>query len=174
MGDPLKYYDLSYLSNIEESLVTRLGYKKIFVIGKDVHLINQPRPGEVKTIIRSNDPKKIASALRNNDTIGVLFEDNILLKKSIEEAGNNGKPVFLSLSDLMDKDPVQTSRNMNRIRTIVTFARKFGAEIAIATFATRQAYLTSAMQAMALSELLGVSIDESKKALSAIGEYLDN
>ncbi len=154
MGDSLKYYDLSYLSNIDEGLEKRLGYKKIFVIGKDVHLVNSQKPVEGKTIVKSKDPKNIASALKDNNTIGVLFDDNVLLKKAIEAAGDNDKLVILSLSDVVGKGPLQASRNMGRIRTIISFAKRFNADISIVTLAARKADLTSTMQATAFSELL--------------------
>lgn len=168
------YFDLSYLPNINENLKKRLGYKRIFVIGQDVFLTNTQNSTARKTIIKSSDPKRVSSALRESNNIGVLFEDNVLIKKAIEEAGNNDKLVIFSLSDLMGKDPVQTSRNMNKIKTIMIYAKKFGARMAIITLAARIEDLTSAMQAIALSELLGMDSESSKKALSAIGEYIDN
>lgn len=166
------YFDFANIK-IDEALQKRLGYKKVFGPG-EIGIRGEPVFGEQrKFIIKSAEPGKLIRAMKDKSTLGIIIEDNTIIKKVIEEAGKNEKSVFLVVSGLTAVEKNSRIRNMNRMRTLFKFSRRTKTEVGLITCAADPSLLLSSLQMIEIGRAIGADEETSKKMLTLLGRDYD-
>ncbi len=104
--------------------------------------------------------------------LGFAFQDSNLVKKAVEMIKENDKLLLVPVSMLMNDDPRQRVRSLNRARRLVKFALKERVGIAVVSFAKDGDYLLSSMQMLEVAKKLGVGDEGAKAMLSRIGDAI--
>ncbi len=147
------YFDIAHFG-VGEDLCKRLGYKKIYCVGKDLVVSGRTEKTDLPLIVISKDPGTLIGAVRDSCVAGIVFEDNELAKKVVEKAAEMGKTVFLVVGQLMKTTVKERGVRVGRMRKIILASRKMGARVSLVSFADSEHMLLSAMQMSEVSRLL--------------------
>ena len=172
-GDPIKYFDVVDSSGVDQALTKRLGYAKVFVVGKDVLVKNAVDSEGKACIVASRNPQTILRASRSRSVVGVVFDDAELLKKNLEELRDGEKLLVIPACYLFADDQRTRQRNLYRVRKLYKNAKRVGVGMAIASMARSKEYLLSAAQMAELAKYIGASDSDAKKMVYSIGACID-
>lgn len=147
------YFDIARF-DVSDGICKRLGYKKIYRAGKDVVISGGVEKAPVPLIVVSKDPGVLIGAVRDNNVVGIIFEENELTKKVVEKAAEMKKVVFLAVGQLMRIPPKERGFRVSRMRKIILASHKMGARVALVSLADSETMLLSTMQMMEVARLL--------------------
>ena len=160
----MRYYDIVAMDHIEAGLAGRLGFSNIFT-KEDVNVIEKPS-GRMPYLLKSSEPGTIFRALDDSNCIGVVFKDNVPVKKILEKAASSEKPVVMPASELTCVSGPQFMKNTYKLRSVFAACRKAGAGMAIASLSGSDSSLLSAMQLLELAKFVGADDIAAKKLLA--------
>ncbi len=169
----MNYFDLVEMKSVDRALTSRLGYKKILNLGTDVIVASDLKfDRNKKVIVKSSDKGVLSRALTERRVIGIIIEDNELVKKILDEAKEDSKIVFLVASELTSENRERRLRVWYRARNLFKFAKNIGTKISLVTLAKDKNYLLSANQMMEISKFVGADLAYSKEMLGFLGGAL--
>lgn len=149
----MEYFDVA-LFDVDKGLQARLGYSRIYAIGKDIALSASPSQSSVPIIVRSKDQNNLARALKDPGVVAIIFEDSILNKKLIGKAAESRKPILVPVSAMLRMDPRERQSELSRLRKILASAHSLGARCILVTLAESAEYLVSTGQMAEVSHML--------------------
>ncbi|MHB1829932.1 MAG: hypothetical protein ACYCO0_00915 [Candidatus Micrarchaeaceae archaeon] len=147
------YFDIARFG-AGDGLCKRLGYKKIYCVGKDVVISGRVEKTGVPLIVISKDPGTLIGAVRDGGVVGIVFDENELTKKVVEKAAEMNKVVYLAVGQLMRTTVQERGFRISRMRKIVLAARKMGARVSLISLADSEPMLLSTMQMSEIARLL--------------------
>ena len=166
----MRYFDIVRTNDVDENLANRLGYKKIFRAGTDIVLAdNLNLPKGKRAIVASKNPGILLKALRDNNVIGIILEDNEPIGKVVMVAKEYEKPIIIPLDGFKGQQAMR-QRTIYRIRKLLRVLLKARAEVAFVTLAKDKNSLLSSGQMLRLSIFLGAGKEQAKRMLSIIGD----
>lgn len=149
----MEHFDVA-LFDVDKGLQTRLGYSRIYTIGKDIALSASPSSSGAPMIVRSKDQNSLSRALKDPGVVAIIFEDSVLNKKFIEKAAESRKPILIPVSAMLHMDPRDRQSELSRLRKILESAHSLGARCVLVTLAERAEYLVSTGQMAEVSHML--------------------
>ena len=171
----MDYYDIVMDScSIDEKLVQRLGFKKIFSVGKDVKLANLNDPkikGASGGIIMGEDKNKLFACARG-DVKAVIVTDFRIDKKLMAHMAENDIMLCIPVSAITFSYGLSRSRAIFMLNTLFTYARKSGIEVSFITLAQSEMYMASAMQLIELAMLVGADEKYARHSISEVNKGL--
>lgn len=163
----MRFFDLASVPEVSESLGTRLGYKKIFLAGKDIEIGEDLAPSKSKKLIRSDNPEIIVKGLRQNDVLGMLPKNISISKKALDAIKDNEKLLVIPLSEATAGG--QALVKMRRLIRSVLIAK---APFALVSLAGDKEHLMSSLQMIEVAGFLGVDPARAKEAMGKLGDLL--
>jgi hypothetical protein len=163
----MRYTDIAYFG-VRDSLAKRIGYDKIYVVGKDIEIVSRACPTSLPQIVIGNDPGTLIGALKSPDVIGVIFESDELSKNVVEKASELKKTVFVPVGGFTKTVVEERGRRAGRLRKIMNSAHALGARMRIVTMADSESSLLSVNQLKEVGRL----IFENGDVDGTIGEVL--
>ncbi len=171
----MQYFDIIVKDIADQALVRRLGYRRIFVAGKDIDvsgsLSGDPRR---KMVIVSRDPGVLIRATRERRVLGIMFEGNELIAKAMMAARENGKLVMLSTEGLSGSGTGMRLSTIYKLRRMVAELRKAHVKTVLVTMAGSREMLQSRAQMIQLARFLGAAEAQSREMVSSLGDAYDN
>lgn len=162
----MKFFDLSYVDSGQ--LAGRLGYKKAFVAGKDLRIVEKlEENGERKGIVRSADHEVVVKMLRQGWVVGLLPVNCSVSRQTLEEMRDHEKALFVPLSEVTCAESSQQALNMARV--LVRNALRAGVAISIVSMARDRECLLSSAQAIEVAGFLGMDPRRAREALGTLG-----
>ena len=168
----MRYFDIVTTSEVDDSLAKRLGYSKVFVVGKDLEIITdlKIRTGK-KAIVRGKNIGTLMRAIKESSVLGIMIDDSLILGKAIMAAKENDKPLILSTEGLNSRNYTTRLKTLYRLRKILKFALKARAEIIFVTLAGDRQSILSTAQMIEIGKFIGANDEQSRKMLSDLGNY---
>ncbi len=171
----MKYFDIADMKEgADPGLVKRLGLARVFSIGKEIAVTARHTQNLKNQIVCSRDTGTLMKAIKDQDVIGISFEDNEIVGKAIAAAKDAGKPVMVNISCIFAMQTHERYRNIGRIRGLIKAAAAAKAELIIYSGARNPNYLLSISQITEVAKFLGQSEAKSKESMAKIGEYIDS
>ncbi len=171
----MDYYDIVMDScSIDEKLSQRLGYKKIFSMGKDIKLANLNDPkvrGASAGIIMGEDKNKLLTFARG-DVKAVIVTDFRIDKKLMAHMAENDIVLCIPVSAITFNYGLSRSRAIYMLNTLFTYARKSDIEVSFITQASSEMYLASEMQLIELAMLVGADEKYARHSISEVNKGL--
>ena len=170
----MPYFDLVTAGEVEH-LAALLGYKKAFLVGRDVLLTN------AKTALNNSKERFIVSggtmgmllhAMGKANVIGILVAGNETNKKLLVNMAENCKLLIFNTSNLTCVDQKTRLRNLGAYRYLLKLAVHMKVPIAIATFAADKTCAVSPAQLIGVARFIGADLDNAKGMISVLGERL--
>ncbi len=159
----MRYADIVRF-NADDALFKRLGFSKALVEGTDIAIASKMPGPQIPSIIRSENPGTIISAIRESNVAGAIFAGFELNKNAIEKIADSDKILFIPASEIIDE---RTDRNYAaaKARKIAVAAHKLKAKVRIVSLASSKEQLLSRVQLDELSRFItkGNSIIELLK-----------
>lgn len=149
----MRYFDIVKFEP-DKSLCSRLGYKNVYSVGKDIQVSERPLKYEVPQIVISNDQGILIGALRDGGVVGIIFKDNELNKKIIEKAAELRKTIFIPLTGIVGTGAAERKQNIQKVRKIIFAAHALKANARIISLAESKEYLLSTAQMLEIESLL--------------------
>jgi len=151
----VKYFDIARFEP-DMQFLSRLGYGRVYCIGKDVELAPRPGGTRIPQIVASADQGALIAALKDSNVIGIIFEGNDPIKKVVEKAKELGKPVFLPINALIGQGQGQSARGhaLGRLRKAAYVCAKLGAQARIISLAETKEQMISAGQMAGIADLI--------------------
>ncbi|MGC8710190.1 MAG: hypothetical protein ACP5RF_01075 [Candidatus Micrarchaeia archaeon] len=161
----MEYFDISYANDNLPSLALRLGYKKIFTIGKEVFLVEKESEIKQKSIIYSKDAPKLLKQSKVFAVVADKINEDLIQKIKGQE-----KILIIDASAIIraPSEP-QAVQNIKKARKIVSYALRSRVKLAIASFAKDAHGLISAEQMIELAKFLGANEGHAKAMLKQLG-----
>ena len=160
----MKYYDIVALPRVGAALAERLGYANVFSQG-EVRVAERPS-GDSAYMLRSSEPGFIFKAIGDRNCIGIIFKDNIPVKKTLEKAASEGKAVIIPMTEITCSSGPSLMRNTYRLRSVLAACRKAKTPVALVSLAGSDSALLSAMQMLELARFIGAEYEDAKEMLS--------
>jgi hypothetical protein len=170
----MPYFDLVGAQEVGQ-LAVMLGYKKAFLVGRDVFLEN------AKTALNNNKEKFIVSggmmgmllhAMGKGNVIGILVAGNEANKKLLAKLAENCKLLVFNASNLTCVDQKTRLYNLGTYRHLLKLAVHMKVPVAIATFAADKTCALSPAQLIGVARFLGADLDNAKGMVSVLGGRL--
>jgi RNase P/RNase MRP subunit p30 len=170
----MRFFDLVCFQ--DESVAdtgVRLGFRKVFVSGRDVGVVEEYKSGQkYRQIIRSDDIGRISKALRQGDVIGMMPQSSSVSRKTLDTIMSNEKALFLPLRWVTCSDRTARIQNLAKARTSVRNALVARVPISIVSMAESGDELISSLQMIEVAGFLGLERERAKSALSLLGGLL--
>ncbi|MGC8479697.1 MAG: hypothetical protein ACP5M9_03450 [Candidatus Micrarchaeia archaeon] len=162
----MKLFDIVCIDKIDKTVTERLGFNKIYT-SKDILLLEKTKQNSVlKYILISSDENEIKKAIRDEKCIGILFKENILMKKILEQLSSSEKLIFINISLLTNNRRSELPRNLSKIRTLLKNSKIYGLNTKFATFAKENYELISSSQFLSIVSFVCDEIKLTKTVLS--------
>jgi len=149
----MAFFDIASFE-VESGLRARLGYKRIYVNGKDIEVVPRPKAARVPQIVVGDDPGLLINWLRDANVIGVIFKDNQLSKKVIEKAAELRKTIFVPVNQFFGVSPQHRGARMGKARKIILSSHKLSAQVRMVSMASSTSQLLSVSQMEEMAKLL--------------------
>ena len=159
---------------VGSALASRLGFSMVYAMGRDIYVTQQPMQQGKNQIVCSKDTILLMKAIRNQDVIGISFEDNEIIAKVLAAAREAEKPIVINISCIFAPSASERYRNIGRIRGLVRAAMMARCNITFISGAKSADYLLSTNQLMEIAMFLGMPEDKAKRALAIMGDYVDS
>jgi len=168
----LQYYD-AILGGGNPELERALGYKKIFVAGRDFNPVNidssndDPR-GKVVIGSRSTNLLKAVKRLAK----AVIPLDMQVDKRVIEAMKDSNSILYMQFSPITTTYGTLRSRNIYLMRRLFSYSKKKGLRIGFITLADSYLYMASYMQLKELAMLIGANEEQAMHGISTINKLI--
>ncbi len=146
----MRYFDIVKF-DVDAALTKRLGYHKVYVVGKDLEICHGTEGLPGPKIVLGWDPGVLARSLKQPDVVGMVFEGKELNRKLIEKAAELEKNVFVPIRNLLSYDIGERVYEMRRVGDVVAACHKLGARAKLITLAEDVADIISVGQLKELS-----------------------
>ncbi|VVB76992.1 Uncharacterised protein [uncultured archaeon] len=172
----MQFFDIVALKETAdlEPLARRLGYRRIFALGKDAEIVGDVRGlGENgRFIVRSKDNETLLKAMRINSVVGVVVEDGKAEGKFIEELRSRGKLLIVPVAGITCPLAEGRMRALYRAKTLIRSALRGKAGIALVTLAEGRDCLLSRTQMQEMAKLLGADDRAADAMLNSLGDAI--
>jgi RNase P/RNase MRP subunit p30 len=157
-----------------EPLARRFGFRKMFLVGKDVELVGDTKhlSEEGRYIVKSGNNEVLSKAVRSNAVVGVILEDGKASGKFIEELHTHEKLLFIPVAPLICPNQESRLRNLHRAKGMLRAALMGKARVSIITLAEEKECLLSGMQLFEVAKLLGADDRTAGEMLASAGDSL--
>jgi RNase P/RNase MRP subunit p30 len=172
----MQYFDMVALKDTAglEALGRRLGYRKIFLVGRDFALAGRLKdlnPNR-KALVRGKDEEVLLKAIKESSVVGVVFEDSRPSGKFLDSLNNYEKLLVIPVAPLMCPDQESRLRSLHKTRELLRSAMMSRAEVALATLAEDKACMASSAQMLEIARLIGAGDAAAKEMLGKAGRFL--
>ena len=171
----MNFYDIAADScTVDGAFEKRLGFKKIFVINRDVAAVghgDENRQISEKSIAFGKAKEQLLALVKNGAT-AVAITDSYIDRKLMEAIKDSKCVLCLPMSTITASYGVERSRNIYRMRKLFADARKRGIDVCFASMAKTPAYLNSYMQLIELAKLVGADERYARYSISEITKSL--
>lgn len=171
----MRCFDLVAMDALEQETAQRLGYKRVFCVGKDVEIVESlKRVSESgrKKIVRSDDFEVIAKSLRQNDFIGMLPSSASVSKKALEILKNEEKLLFVPLYAVVSSGETSRTQALVKVRNLVRSALMAKVRVCVVSMAEDRTCVMSNMQMIEVANFLGMDEKRAKEAVCVLGDMI--
>jgi RNase P/RNase MRP subunit p30 len=167
----MQFFDLVAMKEESlDSLASRLGYKKIFRVGKELEVVEDLKSvSSSKKILVNDDFETISKALRQSDVIGMMPKSASISKKTLEAIKNNESVLFLPVAQVTCAEAGLRTQRLVRMRGWVRSALMAKVPFALVSMAESKEGMMSSAQMLDVAEFLGIGQGQAKEALARIG-----
>jgi hypothetical protein len=168
----MKYFDIVITNEAEPQLAARLGYERVLVAGKDIDILdNLHFNGRRKAIVRGRNVGTLMRAIKEQNVIGVMIDDNLTMGKVIAAAKENEKPIVVSTEGLNRRNYLERQKAIYRLRKLFRLLAKTRNEVILVTLAPDRHSLLSVGQMIEVAKFLGADEAKSRQMISTLGRY---
>lgn len=149
-------------------MAKRLGYSRIFEIGKDFELIHSK--GEMKgsnRILESDDAGVIVEGLRSPSVFGLVATRG-LPKKYLEVLKKEEKVLLIPVASAVCGS--EQMRAMSEVKAMARSAMQSKVKTALVTMAAEKECMLSSMQLLEVGKMAGIHEKACKQMLGLLGE----
>ena len=167
----MNFYDIAAdQCTFDGAFEKRLGFKRIFVINRDVAAVGHGDENRQITekSIAFGKAKEQLLALVKNGASAVAITDSYIDRKLMEAIKDNKCVLCLPMNIITASYGVERARNIYRMRKLFADARKRGIDVCFASMAKSPAYLNSYMQLIELAKLVGADERYARYSMSEI------
>ena len=167
----MQFFDLvAFPVNSADRVAERLGYKRMFVAGKDVELLEDAGAASAsKKIIRSDDFETINRSLRQNSVLGIIPKSALPSGKALEAIKESEKLLFIRLCGATCADGAARPQELAKTRRLIRSALMGKVPFALVSLAESRECLMSSLQVLEVAQFLGVDAARAKEALGRLG-----
>ncbi|MGC9190828.1 MAG: hypothetical protein ACP5FR_02860 [Candidatus Micrarchaeia archaeon] len=169
----MEYYDAAIGVQIDASTEKLLGFRKIFVAGKDFKLVDMD--------LGKEDPKN--SIAMGKTSLGLLkasrrFAKGIIPveidvdKRVVESIKENESMLLIPLNRIVSTYGIVRARNIKIASKVLEYALKRRVSVGFITMASSETQLMSFMQLIELAKLIGAPEDVARAGISEINERI--
>lgn len=167
----MRFFDLVAVPDAQ-AMAKRLGYSRIFELGKEFELIHSAKEmtGSNK-ILASEEKSTMIAALRSNAVIGVVAQHS-MSKRDIDMLRAEEKVIFIPLSKIVKGRNDRTGA-LTEVRGWARNAIRGKAKAALVSLADEKECMLSVLQMLEVAKLAGIEEFAAKRMLSTMGEISD-
>jgi len=148
----LDLFDITYDFNIDKEFTSRLGFKDIFILGKDIKF-SKEKKGYALGIGISRDTKTLEYFIQNKFS-AILIEDYIINKKIIADMKEKNIMLCFSIGSIISAYGLERSKLIYKMSKLFDYARSKRINICFASFAKDEKQMVSKLQLIALAKLI--------------------
>ncbi|MGI0100802.1 MAG: hypothetical protein ACREBH_03765 [Candidatus Micrarchaeaceae archaeon] len=168
----LDYYDIVFETcGISKSLEGALGYKKVFIVGKDVRVIEGKGSG-IKGGIFIDTGKANVLGIMNESPSAIVFRDMRINKKAMEQMNDKGIALCIPMDTITSSYGLQRSRTLYMTSKLLKHAMDIRLNVSFVTLARSELQLCSYMQLIELAKLLGANEEQARMGTSETNKSL--
>lgn len=171
----MNFYDIAADScAFDSALEKRLGFKKIYIINKDIAAVGHGDENRQVTgrSIAFGKAEEQLLALVKNGAAAVSITDSYIDRKLMEAIRENKCLICLPMSAITASYGVERSRNIYKMKRLFAEARRRGIDVCFASMAKTPANLNSYMQLVELAKLVGADERYARHSISEITKAL--
>lgn len=167
----MDFYDIAMAScEFESAFAQRLGFKKIFVCGRDIQLINADKgssfPKEDFIAIGANKNNLLTAA--RSGASAVAIADSRIDRKLMEELREQKTTLILPTSLITSSYSLERPKRLYLISKLYSHAKKLGIDVGFATMAESRQNMCSYIQLIEIAKLVGADEQQARHGISAV------
>ncbi len=168
----MDFYDLvGQDCKVSEQLAMKLGFKKIFVINKEVSAAGAGVKASEPFIAFGKDKNQLISLIKAGANAAAIT-DSYIDKKLMDVMKENSCILCIPMSMVTASYGMERSRNIYKIKKLFEYAEKQRIDVAFVSMAKSEHYLNSYMQLIELAKLVGASDHYARISISATNKRL--
>ncbi len=164
----MPYYDIVYEGcDFSNDFQERLGFSKIFSIGKDIELYDSDKKaGDCDGCIAYGSNASNMIHMARSGAKAIMMKDFKIEKKLLEIAIENGCILLVPVNSIVSSYGFERSRNLFKASKFLRYVKKKGAKISFISMASSKTGMCSYMQLVELAKMLGASEEEARAGIS--------
>ncbi len=170
----MDFYDIvGSECEFDEKFAARLGYRQVFVAGKDIVVADADRegPSHAAYIAKGGNVSRLVYHVKNGAR-GVITEDFNLEAKLLEAMAACGCVAVICTDRIIGAAAESRSRMLYKASRMFSNARKCDVNIALVSMARSRAYMESYMQLVELGKLIGADDRYARHMISGVNGFL--
>ncbi len=165
----MEFYDIvSETCAFEPQFAERLGFKRIFILGKEIIAAGSKGIGnrEVPAIAFGRGEQLFQ--LMKHGARAVSVTDSYIDRRLLASMRERDCILCMAMSTITASYGVERSRNIYKMSKLFKEARKLGIEVAFASMAKDRNYMNSYIQLVELAKLVGADEQYARQSLNKI------
>ncbi len=169
----MEFYDIALQScGLSAGQEAALGFKKIFLAGKDVALLGAGQKGEFSGAIVSGTNKRQLAEEARRGARALIIEDMRIDKSLMDTMAKKGTLLCMPLSGMMLQEGLERAVMVFLMRGLYSYARRRGLHVGFVSMAPSWMELCSGMQLVELARLICADEQYARYSVSAVNKAM--
>ena len=169
------YYDIALQScSVGSGIESSLGFKRIFLAGKDVALLGARKKGDFPNAIVSGTDKKLLTEASRGGARALIIEDMRIDRSLIDTMLKRGTVLCMPMSAITSREGMERSKAIFLMSGLFGYAKGRGVHVGFVSLAACGAELCSSMQLIEFARLMGAEEQYARYSISTVNEEIAN
>lgn len=167
----MDFYDIvSQDCKVDDSFAKKLGFKKVFVLNKDIKAVGHgnEKEDDIYDSIAFGKAKEQLMSLVKRGAPAVAITDSYIDKKLMDTIADNKCMLVMPMSIITSSYGVERSRNIYRMSKLYDYARRKKIEVVFASMAKTPQYMNSYSQLIELAKLIGADEQYARSSMNKL------
>jgi RNase P/RNase MRP subunit p30 len=167
------YYDIALQScSVGPGLESSLGFKRIFLAGKDVALLSARKKGSFSSAIVSGTNKKLLTEASRGGAGALIIEDMRIDKSLIDTMAKKRTVLCIPANAITSKEGMERAKAIFLMSGLFGYAKGRGVHVGFVSLAPSGAGLCSSMQLIEFARLIGAEEQYARYSISTVNKEI--
>lgn len=171
----MDYYDIALQScGASPAMEAELGFRHIFLAGKEVPLLNSGKKGNFSGAIFSGTNKKLLVDASRGGARALILEDMRIDRSLIDTMVKKGTALCIPMYAVTSKEGMERSKALFLLKGLFEYVRHRGMHVGFVSLAPSRSGLCSSMQLVEFAKLIGADEQYARYSIGAVNRAIAN
>ncbi len=169
------YYDIALQGcSVGAGIESSLGFRHIFLTGKDVAMLSAGKKGNFSNAIVSGTNKEALTEASRAGARALIIEDMRIDRSLIDTMVKKGTALCMPMNAITSKEGMERAKAIFLMKGLFDYVKGKGVHVSFVSLASSGAALCSSMQLIEYARLLGAEEQYARYSISTVNKAIVN